>query len=92
MSAATKHKTQMLAGEYNGERVRETQNKAVTSKNFWTIVLSSDESGAKPVEPASVYDGERMINDIKETLKRRGSMSIRGIGRVFRILDNNRNR
>ena len=24
MSAATKHKTQMLAGEYNGERVRET--------------------------------------------------------------------
>ena len=33
-----------------------------------------------------------MINDIKETLKRRGSMAIRGIGRVFRILDDNRNR
>lgn len=33
-----------------------------------------------------------MIADIKETLKRRGSMAIRGIGRVFRILDNNRNR
>ena len=24
MSAATKHKTQMLAGEYNGEKVRES--------------------------------------------------------------------
>ena len=33
-----------------------------------------------------------MIRDIKETLKRRGSMAIRGIGRVFRILDDNRNR
>lgn len=32
------------------------------------------------------------MNDIKETLKKRGSMAIRGIGRVFRILDDNRNR
>ena len=37
MSAATKHKTQMLAGEYNGERVRENDSKGVNSKNFWTI-------------------------------------------------------
>jgi hypothetical protein len=35
MSAATKHKTQMLAGEYNGERVRENDNKGVTGKNHW---------------------------------------------------------
>ena len=33
-----------------------------------------------------------MIQDIKETLKKRGAMMIRGIGRVFRILDDNRNR
>jgi len=33
-----------------------------------------------------------MVNDIKETLKSRGSMAIRGLGRVFRILDDNRNR
>jgi len=33
-----------------------------------------------------------MMNDIKETLKKRGAMMIRGIGRVFRILDDNRNR
>ena len=30
--------------------------------------------------------------DIKAALLRRGSMAIRGIGRVFRILDDNRNR
>lgn len=33
-----------------------------------------------------------MIQDIKETLKSRGAMAIRGLGRVFRILDDNRNR
>ena len=33
-----------------------------------------------------------MIQDIKDTLKQRGAMMIRGIGRVFRILDDNRNR
>ena len=33
-----------------------------------------------------------MVQDIKETLKKRGAMAIRGIGRVFRILDDNRNR
>ena len=32
------------------------------------------------------------MEDIKETLKKRGAMMIRGIGRVFRILDDNRNR
>ena len=44
------------------------------------------------MQPPARYDGAQMINDIKETLKRRGSMAIRGIGRVFRILDDNRNR
>ena len=33
-----------------------------------------------------------MMQDIKDTLKQRGAMMIRGIGRVFRILDDNRNR
>ena len=92
MSAATKHKTQMLAGEYNGERVRENDNKSVSGKNFWTICLSDDPTAAAPVEAAPRYDGAQMVQDIKDTLKRRGAMSIRGIGRVFRILDDNRNR
>ena len=32
------------------------------------------------------------MDDIKSALKARGSMSIRGIGRVFRSLDDNRNK
>ena len=92
MSAATKHKTQMLACEYNGERVRENEHKAINGKNFWNIVLSESAAGAEPVVAPPRYEGAQMIQDIKETLKRRGAMAIRGIGRVFRILDDNRNR
>jgi len=82
----------MLASEYNGERVRENDPKAVSDKNFWTIELASDPAAATPVEAPPRYDGPQMIADIKDTLKRRGAMAIRGIGRVFRILDDNRNR
>ena len=32
------------------------------------------------------------MQEIKDKLKSRGAMMIRGIGRVFRILDDNRNR
>ena len=47
----------MLAGEYNGEKVRESQHKKVDPKNFWNIVLSEDASGAEPVTPPARYDG-----------------------------------
>jgi Ca2+-binding EF-hand superfamily protein len=33
-----------------------------------------------------------LINDIKSKLQARGTLGIRGLGRMFRILDNNGNR
>ena len=82
----------MLAGEYNGEKVREDNAKAVSDTNYWSFELAAEPSAAEPLEEAPRYDGAQMIDDIKETLKKRGAMMIRGIGRVFRILDDNRNR
>ena len=64
----------------------------MTGRNHWQVVLSSDPSTMEPVQAPARYDGAQMIQDIKETLKKRGAMAIRGIGRVFRILDDNRNR
>lgn len=61
MSAATKHKTQMLANEYNGDRVRENEVKKVASQNSWVIELASDPAAATPVEAPPRYDGEQMI-------------------------------
>ena len=92
MCASTKAKTQMLAGEYNGDKVREDVVKNVANTNIWTIELSAEPSGAEPVVEAPKYEGAQMMQDIKDTLKKRGVMMIRGIGRVFRILDDNRNR
>ena len=60
-SAATKSKTQMLAGEYNGEKVREEQHKSVAPTNVWTIELASDPSQAEPIDDAPKYDGAQMI-------------------------------
>jgi len=51
----------MLAGEYNGEKVREEQNKCVAASNFWSIVLASNASEAEPIEEAAKYDGEQMV-------------------------------
>ena len=74
MSSSTKSKTQMLAGEYNGEKVREEQHKAVSPTNFWMIEIAKDPSEAEPIDDAPKYDGAQMVQDIKETLTRRGSM------------------
>ena len=68
-SAATKSKTQMLAGEYNGEKVREDNVKAVAPTNYWTIELASEPSAAEPIAEAPRYDGAQMMQDIKDTLK-----------------------
>ena len=82
----------MLSGEFGGSRVRENEHKATAGVNNWSIILAQDESEAEPIEAPVKYDGEQMIQDIKDTLKSRGAMAIRGLGRVFRILDDNRNR
>lgn len=92
MTNAKKGKTQMLAGEYNGEMVREEKPKGMGDQNVWTIEFATDPKQAEPVDEAPKYDANQMMTDIKEVLKRRGSMEIRGLGRVFRILDDNRNR
>lgn len=57
-------------------------------------MTASDPSAAAPVEAPEelAYDGPTLVNDIKQTLLSRGSMTLRGVARVFRILDDNRNR
>ena len=61
MTNAKKAKTQMLAGEYNGEKVREETPKATNSVNHWSFCLAADASQAEPIEEAPKYDGEQMI-------------------------------
>ena len=45
-----------------------------------------------PEPEALAYDAPTLIKDIRETLGKRGSMTIRGLGQVFKALDNNKNK
>ena len=57
------------------------------------VAAASDPAAAEPVEiPTVSYDGETLVADLKALLIERGSFSIRGLGRVFKILDDNKNR
>ena len=56
------------------------------------ICTASDKSLSAPIAEPPKYNAQQLINDIKDTLKRRSANGIRGVARVFRILDNNRNR
>ena len=60
-SSSTKSKTQMLAGEYNGEKVREDNPKSVSPTNYWTIELAAEPSAAEPIAEAPRYDGAQML-------------------------------
>jgi len=55
-------------------------------------VTAPDSSYEKVAQAAPTYTPDQMVQEIKETLKKRGAMAIRGISRVFKILDDNRNR
>jgi hypothetical protein len=55
-------------------------------------VTAPDASFAEPIKEAPKYTAEDLLNDIKNKLKGRGTLGIRGMGRMFRILDNNGNR
>lgn len=51
----------MLAGEYNGEKVREDNPKSVSPTNYWTIELATEPSAAEPIAEAPRYDGAQML-------------------------------
>lgn len=91
-SYATKNKSQALSLEQTGKLTREQPTKFQHPQNAWRILTASDPSLAEPVVEPPKYTADDLLREIKSKLVSRGSMSIRGLGRVFRILDDNRNR
>ena len=58
MSQATKSKSQILANEGQGTKVRENTHKSVSNQNHWVIQLASDPSAEEPIAEAPKYTGE----------------------------------
>jgi len=50
-------------------------------------VTAPDPSYAEVIKEAPKYTAEDLINEIKTMLKERGTTGIRGLGRLFRIMD-----
>lgn len=82
----------MLEKEYKGNNVRENDHKHVSICNHWKFCYATDPAAAEPVPVVSLPTAAELIQMVKDTLTKRGSMEIRSLGRIFRALDDNRNR
>lgn len=82
----------MLEKEYKGNNVRENVHKQVDCQNCWKFIYASDPAAAEPVAEVNLPTGPELIQMVKDTLTKRGSMEIRSLARIFRALDDNRNR
>lgn len=91
-SYATNNKSQALTLEQTGKLTREQPTKFQFPQNAWKLLTAADPALAEPIAEPPKYTAQDLLRDIKLRLVSRGSMSIRGLGRVFRILDDNRNR
>jgi len=89
-----KHKGQQLSGEGIGLKTIEFSDKKVSEKNIWQILSAINKAAAEPIEaPEELsYDGATLVGDIRASLSARGSLTIRALSRLFRAMDNNRNR
>ena len=61
-------------------------------QNVWYISTASDLSMEEPIYEAPKYTPDDLIKEIKAKLQARGTLGIRGLARVFKILDNNGNK
>ena len=67
--------------------------KQVEDQNIWQVVTATDPAQAEPVAVEAVsYDGAQLVGDIKALLTSRGSLSLRGVTRMFLIMDDNKNK
>ena len=57
-------------------------------ENIWMFCTSSNPKDAEELEPEMTYTVDDLLRDIKNKLLERGSYGIRGLARIFRILDN----
>ena len=89
-SYATKNKSQNLALEGVGSIAPGVPTKFQNDQNMWCIATSPDPSYDWDLEEAK-FSVDDLLKDIKAKLLERGAYGIRGLGRIFRILDDNRN-
>lgn len=85
---STKNKSQNLALEASGNISGETPTKFQMDQNIWMFCTSNDPKDAEEIEGELTYTIDDILAEIKSKLLQRGSYGIRGLARIFKILDN----
>lgn len=87
-SYSSKNKSQNLALESSGAICSDTPTKFQKDENIWMFTTSQDPKDAEEFEEELTYTVDDLLKDIKNKLLERGSYGIRGLARIFKILDN----
>lgn len=90
-SYAQKKKTQNLALEKTGMLTSDVPTRYQEDQNVWMICTAPDPSYSVPLEGDEEYTIEDLMRDIKQRLLEHSSFGIRGLGRIFRAMDDNGN-
>lgn len=90
-SHAQLKKTQNLALEKNGNITSDVPTRYQGDENLWMVCTAPDPSYSVPIDGDEEYTFEDLLKDIKNRLLERSSFGIRGLGRIFRIMDDNGN-
>lgn len=90
-SHAQSKKTQNLALEKTGNITSDVPTKYQGDENYFMICTAPDPSYAVPIEGDEEYTFEDLLKDIKNRLLERSSFGIRGLSRIFKIMDDNGN-
>ncbi len=88
---SAKNKSQNLELEAKGAISSGMPTKFVEEKNLWSICTSPDPKFDYEIEDDQKYTIQTLLKDLKAKLLQRGAYGIRGLGRIFRILDDNTN-
>lgn len=89
-SQTTNNKSQALNLEKVGRLTVDQPTKLQAESNTWAICTAVDPSLAEPIQEVK-YTVDDLIREVKDKLKAKGSLGIRGIARAFKLLDNNGN-
>lgn len=85
------NKTQNLSLEGKGSITTDVPTKFQQDQNVFFMVTAPNASYSAPVEELQKFNINDLIEEIKQKLLQRSSGGIRGIGRIFRAMDDNGN-